>query len=86
MKELTREIRNKDEEVEDYKHKLDTLKAEKRKGEKVLSEVWPLEAVSEWCGVEKSVGILLMKYVVGVLLLWDDFRHFYDMLLVNIEV
>lgn len=39
VKELTREIRNKDEELEDYKHKTETLKAEKRKGDKALSEV-----------------------------------------------
>lgn len=39
VKELTRESRNKDEEVEDMKRKLDTMKADKRKTEKTTSEV-----------------------------------------------
>ncbi|KAK7103526.1 hypothetical protein V1264_018406 [Littorina saxatilis] len=39
VKELTRESRNKDEEVEDMKRKLDTMKADKRKTEKTTSEL-----------------------------------------------
>jgi len=42
VKELTREIRNKDEELEDNKHKVETLKGEKRKWDKAHMEVWPL--------------------------------------------
>lgn len=38
VKELTRENRNKDDEIEDSRRKLDSLKAEKRKADKTVTE------------------------------------------------
>lgn len=39
IKELTRELRNKAEESDEYKRKVDTLKNERRRGEKTITEV-----------------------------------------------
>ncbi|KAK7481172.1 hypothetical protein BaRGS_00027605 [Batillaria attramentaria] len=39
VKELTRENRNKDEEIDDIKHKLESLRADKRKAEKTMNEL-----------------------------------------------
>ena len=39
VKELTREVRNTTEELDEYKRKLDTLKNERRRGEKTITEV-----------------------------------------------
>ena len=39
VKELTRELRNKTEESDEYKRKMETLKNERRRGEKTISEV-----------------------------------------------
>lgn len=41
VKELTREARNKDEEIEEYRRKLDSVKNERRRAEKNVQEVWP---------------------------------------------
>ena len=43
VKELTRELRNKTEESDEYKRKMETLKNERRRGEKTISEVWLLD-------------------------------------------
>ena len=39
VKELSREVRNKEEEIEDQRRLIDSLKQEKRKGEKAVNEV-----------------------------------------------
>ena len=39
VKELNREVRNKDEEVEDQRRAIDGLKQDKRKGDKSINEV-----------------------------------------------
>lgn len=39
VKELTREVRNTTEELDEYKRKLDTLKNERRRGEKTITEL-----------------------------------------------
>jgi hypothetical protein len=39
VKELTREARNKDEEIEEYRRKLDSVKNERRRAEKNVQEV-----------------------------------------------
>ncbi|XP_035826923.1 serine/threonine-protein kinase MRCK alpha isoform X4 [Aplysia californica] len=39
VKELTREVRNKEEEIEDQRRMIDSLKSEKRKGEKTINEL-----------------------------------------------
>ena len=40
VKELSREVRNKEEEIEDQRRMIDNLKQEKRKGEKAVNEVF----------------------------------------------
>ena len=42
VKELTREARNKEEELEDFRHKVDSLKTDKKKAEKNMTEVCEL--------------------------------------------
>ena len=39
VKDLSRELRSKDDELDDVRHKLEYVKSEKRKGERTLSEV-----------------------------------------------
>ena len=39
VKELTRELRNKTEESDEYKRKMETLKNDRRRGEKTITEV-----------------------------------------------
>ena len=39
VKELTRELRNKTEESDEYKRKMESLKNERRRGEKTITEV-----------------------------------------------
>ena len=39
VKELSRELRNKTEESDEYKRKMETLKNERRRGEKTITEV-----------------------------------------------
>ena len=39
VKELSRDVRNKEEEIEDQRRTIDSLKQEKRKGEKSINEV-----------------------------------------------
>lgn len=39
VKELTRDVRNKEEEIVDQHKAIDTLKQDKKKGEKTISEV-----------------------------------------------
>lgn len=39
VKELTRECRHKDDELEDMRRKMEALKQEKRKGDKILNDV-----------------------------------------------
>uniref|UniRef100_A0A0B6YKW5 Myosin tail domain-containing protein n=2 Tax=Arion vulgaris TaxID=1028688 RepID=A0A0B6YKW5_9EUPU len=39
VKDLTRELRNKDEEIEDQRKIIDSLKQDKRRGEKAINEL-----------------------------------------------
>lgn len=55
VKEITRDLRNKTEEAEEYKTKLDSLKNEKRRNEKIVFDV-SMKQTSSLCKKNKKIS------------------------------